>query len=189
MAAAAGADAIGLVFYPSSPRGISIDQARKIVYALPPFITTVGLFVEPEAAFVRQVLQAVPVACLQFHGDESPEFCRQFDRPYIKALRMYPGLVVGERILAYPEAAAILLDTYVAGVAGGTGARFDWQRVPRDAAKPIILAGGLTPANVGEAVAQVRPYAVDVSGGVEVSKGIKDPIRVKAFIEGAKGGI
>jgi len=189
MAAHAGADALGLVFYPPSPRGISIEQAVKIVYALPPFITTVGLFVSPEPAEVWKVLEAVPLNCIQFHGDEAPAFCDQFKRPYIKALRMQPGMDVAARIEEYPGAAAVLLDTFVEGVAGGTGQKFDWGRVPRVAAKPVILAGGLTPENVAQAVAQVRPYAVDVSGGVELQKGIKDPERVKQFIKGAKSGI
>ncbi len=186
MAVAAGADAIGLVFYPPSPRGISVEQAVKIVYALPPFVATVGLFVDPDPTLVRQVLAAVPLGWLQFQGEESPEFCRQFARPYIKVLHMKPGLAVEARIAAYADASGILLDTYVPGLAGGTGQSFDWRQAPQQAAKPLILAGGLTPENVADAVRTVRPYAVDVSGGVELSKGIKDPAKVAAFIKGVK---
>jgi phosphoribosylanthranilate isomerase len=185
-AVAAGADAIGLVFYAKSPRAVTPAQAKAIVAALPPFVTSVGLFVDMPRAELRQLLAEVPLDLLQFHGDESPEDCAGHGRPFIKALRVKPGDDVAAAIARYSEAAGILLDTYVPGTPGGTGEAFDWSLVPRDAAKPVVLAGGLTPDNVGDAVRQVRPYAVDVSGGVEASKGIKDAAKIKAFIQRAR---
>jgi phosphoribosylanthranilate isomerase len=185
-AVAAGADAIGLVFYAKSPRAVTPAQAKAIVAALPPFVTSVGLFVDMPRAELKQLLAEVPLDLLQFHGDESPEDCAGHGRPFIKALRVKPGDDVAAAIARYPEAAGILLDTYVPGTPGGTGEAFDWSLVPRDAAKPVVLAGGLTPDNVGDAVRQVRPYAVDVSGGVEASKGIKDAAKIKAFIQRAR---
>ena len=185
-AVAAGADAIGLVFYAKSPRAVTPAQAKAIVAALPPFVTSVGLFVDMPRDELKQLLAEVPLDLLQFHGDESPEDCAGHGRPFIKALRVKPGDDVAAAIARYPEAAGILLDTYVPGTPGGTGEAFDWSLVPRDAAKPVVLAGGLTPENVGDAVRQVRPYAVDVSGGVEASKGIKDAAKIKAFIQRAR---
>lgn len=185
-AVAAGADAIGLVFYAKSPRAVTPAQAKAIVAALPPFVTSVGLFVDMPRAELKQLLAEVPLDLLQFHGDESPEDCAGHGRPFIKALRVKPGDDVAAAIARYPDAAGILLDTYVPGTPGGTGEAFDWSLVPRDAAKPVVLAGGLTPENVGDAVRQVRPYAVDVSGGVEASKGIKDAAKIKAFIHRAR---
>lgn len=178
----AGADAIGLVFYGKSPRAVSIEQAAAIVRALPPFVTTVGLFVDAGRSEVRAVLEAVPLDLLQFHGDETVEQCEGHSRPYIKALRVAPGLDLHARCETFASAAGILLDSFVAGVPGGTGEVFDWSLVPEGLSKPVILAGGLVAENVAEAIARVRPYAVDVSGGVEVAKGIKDPARVRAFI-------
>ncbi len=185
-AARAGADAIGLVFYARSPRAVSAAQARTIVRALPPFVTTVGLFVDAAAEDVRHVLQTVPLDLLQFHGDESPEQCRIYGRPYLKALRMREGVDVAAAARTYSDAAGLLVDTYVEGVAGGTGLAFDWSRLPHDLARPVILAGGLTPDNVAAAVAQVRPWAVDVSGGVEAAPGLKDAAKIEAFIRGVK---
>ncbi|MDH4611998.1 phosphoribosylanthranilate isomerase [Pseudomonas sp. BN102] len=185
-AVAAGADAIGLVFYAKSPRAVTPAQAKAIVAALPPFVTSVGLFVDMPRAELKQLLAEVPLDLLQFHGDESPEDCAGHGRPFIKALRVKTGDDVAAAIARYPDAAGILLDTYVPGTPGGTGEAFDWSLVPRDAAKPVVLAGGLTPENVGDAVRQVRPYAVDVSGGVEASKGIKDAAKIKAFIQRAR---
>lgn len=181
-AAAAGADAIGLVFYAKSPRAVSIQQARAIVAALPPFVTTVGLFVDSSRCELGEILDAVPLDLLQFHGDETADACSGHGRPYIKALRMKAGDDIAARIAQYPQAKGFLLDTYVEGVPGGTGQAFDWSLVPRDVSRPLILAGGLTPENVAGAIAQVRPYAVDVSGGVESSKGIKDVQKIRAFI-------
>jgi phosphoribosylanthranilate isomerase len=187
-AAAAGADAIGLVFYARSPRAVDVEQARAIIAALPPFVTTVGLFVDMERTELERLLASVPLDLLQFHGDESPEQCEGFNRPYIKALRVKAGDDIAARVDRYPGASGILLDTYVEGVPGGTGAAFDWSLVPQTLSKPVILAGGLHSDNVASAVAQVRPYAVDVSGGVEAGKGIKDAERIGAFIRAARGG-
>lgn len=178
----AGADAIGLVFYAKSPRVVDIEQAKAIVAALPPFVTSVGLFVDMPRAELQALLREVPLDLLQFHGDESPADCEGFTRPYIKALRVRADQDVARMMAPYGGACGILLDTFVEGVPGGTGAAFDWSLVPREAGKPIILAGGLTPDNVAQAIAQVRPYAVDVSGGVEAAKGIKDAGKVQAFL-------
>lgn len=178
----AGADAIGLVFYAKSPRAVSVQQARAIVAALPPFVTTVGLFVDASRCELGEILDAVQLDLLQFHGDESPQACSGHGRPYIKALRVKAGDDIAASIAQYPEAKGFLLDTYVEGVPGGTGQAFDWSLVPKDSSRPLILAGGLTPDNVADAIAQVRPYAVDVSGGVEASKGIKDAQKIRAFI-------
>ncbi len=183
VAAAAGADAIGLVFYAKSPRAVSIVQAQAICAALPPFITTVGLFVDCPLVTLAEILAAVPLDRLQFHGDETPAQCAASPRPWFKALRVQPGVDVRALASRYAGASGILLDAFVAGTPGGTGQVFDWSLVPRDLAKPVILAGGLSTANVRQAIANVHPYAVDVSGGVEVSKGIKDPAKVRAFIE------
>ena len=187
-AAAAGADAIGLVFYAGSPRAVGVEQARAIIAALPPFVTTVGLFVDAGRDELAHILASVPLDLLQFHGDESAEQCEGFGRPYIKALRVRAGDDIVARVADYPGAQGILLDTYVEGVPGGTGEAFDWSLIPQGLSKPLILAGGLRPGNVAAAVAQVRPYAVDVSGGVEASKGIKDAQKVGAFIRAARGG-
>lgn len=186
-AVAAGADAIGLVFYARSPRAVSIEQARAIVAALPPFVTSVGLFVDMGRAELESVLARVPLDLLQFHGDEPPERCEGFKRPYIKALRVKAGDDIAAEVNRYASAQGVLLDTYVEGVPGGTGEAFDWSLVPQGLSKPLILAGGLHPDNVATAVAQVRPYAVDVSGGVEASKGIKDAQKIDAFIRAARG--
>lgn len=187
-AAAAGADAIGLVFYAGSPRAVGVEQARAIIAALPPFVTTVGLFVDAGRDELAHILASVPLDLLQFHGDESAEQCEGFGRPYIKALRVRAGDDIVARVADYPSAQGILLDAYVEGVPGGTGEAFDWSLIPQRLSKPLILAGGLRPDNVAAAVAQVRPYAVDVSGGVEASKGIKDAQKVGAFIRAARGG-
>ncbi|WP_137817959.1 phosphoribosylanthranilate isomerase [Pseudomonas sp. 2FG] len=182
VAAEAGADAIGLVFYAKSPRAVSVQQARAIIAALPPFVTTVGLFVNASRCELNEILDAVPLDLLQFHGDETAADCAGYHRPYIKALRVKPGDDIAAQAAQYSQASGILLDTYVAGVPGGTGAAFDWSLVPHDLSKPIILAGGLCAENVRAAIRQVRPYAVDVSGGVEASKGIKDAEKIRAFI-------
>ena len=182
----AGADAIGLVFYAKSPRAVSVEQAAAIVQALPPFVTSVGLFVNMPRDQLQALLQQVPLDLLQFHGDESPADCEGYGRPYIKALRVRPSEDLSVTMAPYAGARGILLDTFVEGVPGGTGATFDWSLVPRDAARPVILAGGLEAHNVGAAIAQVRPYAVDVSGGVEVSKGIKDANRIRAFVQAVR---
>jgi len=186
VAAHAGADAIGLVFYPRSPRAVTVLQAREIINALPPFVTTVGLFVNATACEINETLDAVALDLLQFHGDETPEECARYGHPYIKALRVRPGDDIAEACRRYKGASGLLLDAFVEGVPGGTGLAFDWGLVPAELDKPIILAGGLTPENVSEAIEQVRPYGVDVSGGVERSKGIKDARRVEAFVKAVR---
>lgn len=185
-AAAAGADAIGLVFEAKSPRCVTPAQARAIAAALPPFITVVGLFVDAPAARIREVLGQVPLDLLQFHGSETPEDCRAHGRPYIKAIRMAPQVDVAAEARPYADAAGLLLDTFSTQATGGTGETFDWARVPKRLDRPVILAGGLTPENVAQAIASVRPYAVDVSSGVESSKGIKDAAKIAAFIRNAQ---
>lgn len=182
----AGADAIGLVFYAQSPRAVTVQQARAIIAALPPFVTTVGLFVNASACELNETLDAVPLDLLQFHGDETPEQCEGYHRPYIKALRVKAGDDIAAACAAYASASGILLDTYVEGVPGGTGQAFDWSLIPQGLSKPIILAGGLSVQNVAQAIAQVQPYAVDVSGGVEKSKGIKDHDKIRAFMQAVR---
>ncbi len=185
-AAANGADAIGLVFFEKSPRVVDVEQARAVIAALPPFVTSVGLFVNADVAEVERVLDQLPLDLLQFHGDEAPEYCRQFKRPYIKAVRMSDGVNLEFVAQQYAEAKALLVDSYQKGVPGGTGHTFDWARVPAGMDKPIILAGGLGPENIEQAVRQVHPFAVDVSSGVEVEKGIKDADKIAAFMRGVK---
>lgn len=191
-AAQLGADAIGLVFYGRSLRNVTPEQARAIAEALPPFLTTVALFVEPTAAEVEAVIQAVRPDLLQFHGDETPEFCGSFDRPYLKAVRVRPELDLLQYAARFAEAQGLLLDAYVEGEAGGTGHRFDWGLIPQNLPKPVVLAGGLEPGNVAEAVRAVRPWAVDVSSGVEAGKGlntlkgIKDAAKIAAFVNEIK---
>jgi len=185
-AAEAGADAIGLVFYAKSPRAVNVQQAREIIAALPPFVTTVGLFVNASRCELGEILDAVPLDLLQFHGDETPEQCEGYNRPWIKALRVRPGDDLEASCTLYANASGILLDAYVAGVPGGTGEAFDWSLVPEHLSKPIILAGGLSPDNVAAAIARVRPYAVDVSGGVEQAKGIKDGQKIQAFLDAVR---
>jgi len=182
----AGAHAIGLVFYARSPRCVTPGRAAEIIRALPPFITTVGLFVDAPAEAVRATLAEARVELLQFHGAETPEFCRKFDRPYLKAVRMRPGVDLLQYARDYHDAKALLLDNYVEGLHGGSGAAFDWSLIPRGLPLPIILSGGLTPENVMDAVRRVRPSAVDVSSGVESTKGVKDAARIAAFIKGVR---
>jgi phosphoribosylanthranilate isomerase len=181
-----GADAIGLVFYERSPRHVSIMQARQLAGALPPFVTVVGLFVNAEASFVREVLANVPLDLLQFHGDETPEYCGQFDRPYLKAVRVKAGEDLLQCASDFRSAKGLLLDAHVEGIPGGTGTSFDWTLIPKQLPLPVILSGGLDAVNVASAIKQVQPYAVDVSSGVEASKGIKDAARLAAFINEVK---
>ncbi|MEO0442956.1 MAG: phosphoribosylanthranilate isomerase [Pseudomonadota bacterium] len=185
-AANAGADAIGLVFYEHSPRYVSEQIAKQVALAVGPFVTVTGLFVNESHDKLIKILSQVPLQLLQFHGDERPEYCEQFSRPYIKAIRMREGVNVSQTINRFSSATGILLDAYRPGIPGGTGEVFDWQRVPQQASKPIILAGGLTPDNVDTAIAQTTCYGVDVSGGVELSPGIKDHQKIKDFIALAK---
>jgi phosphoribosylanthranilate isomerase len=179
-----GADAIGLVFYPPSPRCVPLDQASAIVDRLPPFVTVVGLFVNASREEIGDVLGAVRIDLLQFHGTECPEYCAAHGRPYIKAVRVREGVDLLAERERYAGASALLLDTYQPGVPGGTGRAFDWGLVPPELGAQAILAGGLDPDNVGEAVRRVRPYAVDVSGGVEREKGRKDAGKIAAFMRG-----
>lgn len=183
----AGADAIGFVFYSRSPRAVTIEQAQAIIAQLPPFVSTVGLFVNEDRESLKALLEAVPLDLIQFHGDETPEQCEGYLRPWIKALRVQAGDDIAASCDLYHKASGILLDTYVAGVPGGTGEAFDWALIPNHLSKPIILAGGLTSANVAQAIAQVRPYAVDVSGGVERAKGLKDHDKIRAFMSAVHG--
>ena len=178
-----GADAIGLVFYPPSPRGVTATQAIDIVAAVPAFVTVTALFVNPSVEEVQSVLDSVRIDLIQFHGDEDDDFCRQFKRPYIKALRVRQASDVVASCLRFPGALAILLDSYKPGVPGGTGETFDWTLVPDNPPKPLILAGGLEPGNVAEAISVVKPYAVDISGGVEAAKGIKDHGKIADFVK------
>ena len=182
----AGADALGLVFYDKSPRHVAPLQAATICAALPPFITRVGLFVDASADFVKGILQTVSLDLLQFHGDETPAYCAQFGKPYIKAVRVQAATDLLKYAADFDAACGLLLDAYVPGVPGGTGEAFDWKLIPANFPKPVVLSGGLTPANVRGAVQQTRPWAVDVSSGVELSKGIKDPHQVAQFIANAK---
>lgn len=187
-AAHEGVDAIGLVFYPPSPRHIEKGQARAIVNALPAFTTVVGLFVDEQESRIREVLAEVPIDCLQFHGDETPQQCRLYQKRYIKAVRMQPGTDVGQLAKDYHDADALLLDAYHPDAKGGTGSRFDWDLLPKQCSLPIILAGGLDADNARQAVQAVRPYAVDVSSGVEAAKGIKDAHKVYAFLKEVNQG-
>ena len=185
-AAYSGADAIGLVFYERSPRHVSLARATQLAAALPPFITVVGLFVNADAAFVREALDSVPLDVLQFHGDESPEFCGQFGKPYLKAIRVKEGVDLLQCASDFCDAQGLLLDAHVEGIPGGTGATFDWTLIPEKLPLPVILSGGLDVENVAAAIKQVRPYAVDVSSGVEASKGIKDAAKIARFIQEVK---
>jgi len=182
-AALAGADAIGLVFYDKSPRAVGIEQAAAICGALPPFITKVALFVDASDQAIRQVLQEVPIDLIQFHGDECSVDCRNFGRPYIKSVAMRDGVNVAGYAHTYKDAAGLLLDTQSADARGGTGQSFDWGLFPEELDKPLILAGGLNPDNVYQAIRETRPYAVDVSSGVEREKGIKDAEKIIRFIQ------
>ena len=178
----AGADAIGLVFYPPSPRAVAPIQAQEIISVLPPFVTVVGLFVDAERSSIEQILDRVHIDLLQFHGDEGPQQCAALQRPYIKAVRMRPGSHLTDLARRYSAARALLLDTYVSGKKGGTGQVFDWARARIDLGIPLILAGGLRPENVADAIRQARPFAVDVSGGIEQSPGLKDLDKMQAFM-------
>ncbi|MFO1385002.1 MAG: phosphoribosylanthranilate isomerase [Chitinivorax sp.] len=185
-AAQLGVDAVGLVFYPPSPRNVSIEQAQVLCRAVPPFVTTVGLFVDAPEEQVREVLRQVPLTLLQFHGDETPAYCQQFGLPYIKAVRVKPGLDLLQYATDFASARGLLLDAYVAGVPGGTGERFDWTLIPANLPLPVVLSGGLDPENVTKAINNVRPWAVDVSSGVEQGKGNKDLAKMAAFIDGVR---
>ena len=180
-----GADAIGFVFYPPSPRAVSIEHAAELVALLPPFVTSVGLFVNPAPGEVDAVLERVPLQLLQFHGDEAEAECARYGRPWIKAARMRPGVDLLEFAASHPRASGILVDAFVDGYGGG-GKTFDWTLIPAGFTRPLVLSGGLDADNVGDAVRRIRPWAVDVSSGVESAKGIKDADMIAAFIAGVR---
>jgi phosphoribosylanthranilate isomerase len=178
----AGADALGLVFYPASPRAVTVDDAELIIASLPPLVSLVGLFVNATAGQVQQVCSRLPLDLLQFHGNESADFCAGFELPWMKALRVASDSNVAEMMEPYSAASAILLDTWRAGTPGGTGESFNWDLVPAQTGQTLVLAGGLNAGNVAAAIEQVHPFAVDVSGGVEISPGIKDPREMAKFV-------
>jgi phosphoribosylanthranilate isomerase len=186
VAARYGAHAIGLVFYRPSPRYVTPERAREIIRVLPPFVTTVGLFVDAAAGEVCDVLSMAPVNLLQFHGAETVEFCRGFGLPYLKAVRVRAGVDLLQYASDYHDAKALLLDAFIDGTHGGTGATFDWNLVPRGLPLPVVLSGGLDARNVSDAIRKVRPWAVDVSSGVETGKGIKDAAKIAAFMSGVR---
>ena len=186
IAAQAGADAIGLVFYGPSPRYVEIAQAAAVAAALPPYVMAVGLFVNADEGEVRRVLDSVRLDLLQFQGDETPEFCEGFRVPYVRAVRMEPETDLVECASRFSRAKALLLDAHVPGQPGGTGRTFDWQVIPRGLPIPVILSGGLTVENVARAVREVKPWAVDVSSGVETGRGSKDPRKIVDFIRSVR---
>ena len=186
MAAGLGAHAVGLMFYEDSPRFVSLDKAREVIEVLPPFVTRVGVFVNPEGQQVHAILGAVRLDLLQFHGDEPPQFCAQFGMSYIKAVRVKQGLDLLQYASRYRDAKGLLLDAHNASAYGGTGQAFDWNLIPGSLDLPIILSGGLNAANVARAIRQVRPWAVDVSSGVESAKGIKDADKIAAFVQAVR---
>ena len=181
-----GADAIGLVFYRPSPRYLSLPRARDIARQTPPFVTTVAVFVNPLREEVEEVIRECDIGLLQFHGEEAPEFCASFSRPYVKAARIHPGLDLIKYLSPHTGATAWMLDAFHDDLWGGTGGAFDWSVVPNNMVKPVILSGGLTADNVAGAIRRMRPYAVDVSTGVEISKGVKDAGKISAFIGAVK---
>ena len=185
-AASFGVDAIGFVFYSSSPRYVAPAHARDIAVAIAPFVSTVGLFVDADVATVSNVLQTVRLDYLQFHGEESPEYCAQFGVPFLKAIRVRPDADLLQYAVEFHAAKAILLDAFVEGTHGGTGQGFDWQLIPRNLPLPVILSGGLGPQNVTDAIRLVRPWAVDVSSGVEIAKGVKDAGKIEQFMRGVR---
>lgn len=187
VAARLGADAIGLVFYDDSPRTVSAQEAQVIIADLPPLVTVVGLFVNPSPQFVASVLHRIPLDLLQFHGEEAPSECSCYGKPYIKAIHMRKGVDLNMEAEKYASARGLLLDTYHRHLPGGTGQQFDWGLVPKGLKKHIILAGGLKPDNVWQVITSIRPFAVDVSSGVEIDKGIKDHEKMAAFIRGVNG--
>lgn len=182
----AGADAVGFVFYEKSPRHVVLEDAARLAQGLPAFVTPVALFVNAAAAEVRQVIEAIPGVLLQFHGDEDAAYCESFRRPYMKALRIRAGVDVVTEATRYASACGVLLDAYVEGIPGGTGERFDWSLIPPQLPVPLILSGGLNAGNVADGIRSVKPWAVDVSSGVEAAKGIKDADKIAAFMQEVK---
>jgi phosphoribosylanthranilate isomerase len=186
LAARLGADAIGMVFTARSRRKVTLAQARQIAGALPPFVSTVALLMDDEAALVRQVVEELQPDYLQFHGDEDDAWCAQFGRPFLKAIAMGEGASALSRLRDHPRAAGLLLDGHGAGEAGGSGKAFDWSLLPSNLAQPVILAGGLNQHNVAEAIRTVRPWAVDVASGIESEPGVKDPHELAAFVRAVR---
>lgn len=186
LAARLGADAIGMVFTARSRRRVTLAQARAIAEAMPPFVTLVALFMDDDAALVQEVIEAVQPDLLQFHGREPDNWCAQFGRRFLKAIAMGEGARALHTLRRYPSAAGLLLDGHGLGEAGGSGKAFDWSLMPRDLAQPLILAGGLTPGNVAEAIRVARPWAVDVASGIESAPGIKDPRKLADFIDAVR---
>jgi phosphoribosylanthranilate isomerase len=187
LAVDAGADAIGLVFYPDSPRAVTLEQAAEIARAVPPFVTVVGLVVNEPAEQVHRILEHVPIDLLQFHGDESPAFCADFARPWLKAVRVRPGLDLEAEARRFAAARGVLLDSWREGVPGGTGETFDWSLVPRAPGRHWVLAGGLDENNVAAAIEHLQPPAVDLCSGVERSPGVKDEQKIRAFMHAVRG--
>lgn len=185
-AIAAGADAIGLVFYPRSPRCLDIERAHSIVAELPPLVTVVGVFVNQTIEQVRETADRVCLHLLQLHGDETPAQCRRYGRPYIKGVRMHDDVDLTATARDFSDCRGLLLDTYKPGIEGGTGETFSWKRIPATVTKPVLLAGGLNPANVGEAIETVRPFAIDVSSGVEKAKGVKDAREIERLVKAVR---
>jgi phosphoribosylanthranilate isomerase len=185
-AARCGADAVGLVFHKPSPRYVAPEQAARVAAALPPYVMAVALVVDLSAGEIRDILAQVPLQMLQFQGDEPVDFCESFRMPYVRAVRMEEGIDLLEYARRFSSARALLLDAHVPGLAGGTGRSFDWKAIPRDLPIPVILSGGLTPENVGRAVREVKPWAVDVSSGVEAERGVKDPRKIEEFIRSVR---
>jgi phosphoribosylanthranilate isomerase len=190
IAASAGADALGFVFYEQSPRAVTPSQATEIIQKLPPFVTSVALFVDETPSFIEAVIKETQVDLLQFHGEESAAFCEQFNRPYIKAIRMREETDLAQLMKVYDSAQGLLVDTYKKGVPGGTGETFNWdwlkaqlEAMPDEAKKPIVLAGGLTPENVAPSIETVKPWAVDVSGGIEAFPGRKSAEKITQFMQ------
>ncbi len=184
MAAGLGADAIGLVFHRASPRWVNVETARRIIAVLPPFVATVGLFRNDPPDMVQAAIAALPLSLLQFHGDEDPDYCAAFERPYLKAVPMGSDADLRDYERRFASAVGLLLDSHGGNTMGGTGGGFDWSRIPAERCKPLILAGGLNPDNIAAAIRQVRPDAVDVSSGVEAAKGVKDAALMRAFLRG-----
>lgn len=185
-AAHSGADALGLVFYDRSPRYVTLEQTARLAAAIPPFVTLVGLFVNPSTEDVQEILRQVPLDVLQFHGEEEPKFCAQFNRPYLKAVRVKYGVDLVQCAARYKDAQGLLLDAFIEGTHGGTGVSFDWTLIPHNLPLSVVLSGGLHVNNVVDAIKQVRPWAVDVSSGVEAAKGIKDVAKIATFINEVK---
>jgi len=186
LAAQLGADAIGVVMTSHSKRQVSLAQARAIVDAMPPFVTTVALCMDDDVEFVRAVVETVRPSLLQFHGSERDEWCAQFDKPYLKAIAMGEGAAALLQLRAFPRAVGLLLDGHGLGEAGGSGKTFDWSLMPHDLQQPLILAGGLTPLNVQAAIQVARPWAVDVSSGIESAPGIKEPGKLRDFVSAVR---